>query len=371
MALAFVAGFQEAVSNKVFSFWGHIRIQQQEPSVGGLAEELPSFKNDTIEKTLRSNKKIKFTDVFATKSALLKTKEGIEGILLKGVEPGFHKERIEPFLIEGKWLDFKSDSSQTPIVISSYTAKQLQLKTGDKAILFFIGDENMSPQARPVRINGIYKTSIEEYDKTFAIVDIGLIQRINKWSENEVAGYEVTLYDYNDDSKMSNQLLDSIPVSWYASPVRSIYPNIFDWLHLQNTNRLIIIAVMCVVAIMNLITCLLILVLERSRMIGLLKATGATNLQVQKIFWQQAVFIALTGIIIGNILGLGLCWLQQSTGFIQLSEAAYYVAKAPVKIIWLQVLLVNVITFIISFAVLLLPALLVKRITPVKALRFE
>jgi len=370
MALAFVAGFQEAVSNKVFSFWGHIRIQQQEPSVSGLAEELPSFKNDTIEKTLRTHPKIKFTDAFATKSALLKTEEGIEGVLLKGVEPGFHKERIEPFMIDGQWLDFKSDSSQTPVIISAYTAKQLQLKTGDKAILFFIGDE-MSKQARPVRICGIYKTSIEEYDKTFAIADIGLLQRINKWSPNQVAGYEITIDNYNDDGRISNQLLDSIPISWYASTVRSIYPNIFDWLHLQNTNRIIIIVVMCVVAIMNLITCLLILVLERSRMIGLLKATGATNLQVQKIFWQQAIFIALAGIIIGNIFGLGLCWLQQSTGFIRLSEAAYYVAQAPVKIIWWQVFLVNVITFIISFLVLLLPALLVKRITPVKALRFE
>jgi lipoprotein-releasing system permease protein len=371
MALAFVTGFQEAVANKVFSFWSHIHIQQQEPSVSGLAEELPSYKNDTIEKTLRNHPKIKWTDAFATKSAMLKTAEGIEGVLLKGVEEGFHKERIAPYIIDGSWLDFKSDSSQNPILISAYTAKQLQLKTGDKAILFFIEDENTNPQARPVRVCGIYKTSIEEYDKTFAITDLKLIQRINKWNSNQVAGYEVTLYDYRNDDKVSNALLDSIPTSWYATPVRKIYPNIFDWLKLQNTNRKIIIIIMCVVAIMNLITCLLILVLERSRMIGLLKSTGAMDTQIQSIFWQQGMMIALVGIVMGNILGLGLCWLQQSTGFIRLDEAAYYVSKAPVELIVWQVLLINAITFIISMLVLLIPSLLVRNIKPVKALRFE
>lgn len=371
MALAFVTGFQEAVSNKVFSFWAHIHLQQQEPSVSGLAEEFPSYKNDTIEKTLRNLPKIKWTDVFATKSAMLKTTEGIEGVLLKGIEATFHKQRIEPFLIEGTWLDFKSDSSQNPILISAYTAKQLQLKIGDKAILFFIEDENTNPQARPVRVCGIYKTSIEEYDKTFAIVDLKLIQRINKWNSNQIAGYEVTLNDYQDDDEVSYALLDSIPSSWYATPVRKIYPNIFDWLKLQNTNRKIIIIIMCVVAIMNLITCLLILVLERSRMIGLLKSTGAMDKQIQSIFWKQGVMIAVAGILIGNIAGLGLCWLQQATGFIRLDEAAYYVTNAPVKLIVWQVLLVNCITFIISMLVLLIPSLLIKNIKPVKALKFE
>lgn len=371
MALAFVAGFQETVANKVFSFWGHIRVQQQEPSVSGLAEELPTYKNDTIEKTLRSFPQIKYTDAYATKSALLKTKEGIEGILLKGIEPSFHKERIAPFLVEGKWLDFQSDSSQSPILISAYTAKQLQLKTGDKALIFFIGDESGKSQIRPVRICGIYKTSIEEYDKTFALIHLNLIQKVNGWSNDQIGGYEITLNNYRNDSKISNQLLDSIPTSWYSTPVRQIYPNIFDWLNLQNTNRRIIIVIMCAVAIMNLITCLLILVLERSKMIGLLKATGASDMQVQSIFWQQGALVALTGILIGNILGLGLCWLQYKTGFIRLDEAAYYVAKAPVKIIVWHVLLVNAVTFVVSLLVLLIPSFLIKRISPVSALRFE
>jgi lipoprotein-releasing system permease protein len=371
LALAFVAGFQEAVANKVFSFWGHIRVQQQVPSVSGLAEELPSYKNDTIEKTLQNTSTIKWADVFATKSAMLKTTESIEGILLKGVDATFHKERVTPYIIEGNWLSFDTNSSQYPVLISAYTAKQLQLKTGDRAFLYFIENEESLPRVRSVTVCGIYKTSIEEYDKTFVLVNLQLIQKINGWNSQQIAGYELTLNDYRDDLAATDQLLDSIPTSWYASPVREIYPNIFDWLKLQNTNRKIIIAVMCAVAIMNLITCLLILVLERSRMIGLLKATGAMDSQVQSIFWQQGMIIAVTGIVIGNALGLGLCWLQQATGFICLDEAAYYVAQAPVKIIWWQVVIVNLITFLVSLLVLLIPSLLVRNIKPVTALRFE
>ncbi|XVJ65643.1 MAG: ABC transporter permease [Lacibacter sp.] len=371
LALAFVAGFQEAVANKVFSFWGHIRVQQEVPSVSGLAEELPTFKNDTIEKKLQTSNQIKWVDVFATKSAMLKTTESIEGVLLKGVDAAFHKERIMSYLVEGNWLHFDTTAEQYPILISAYTAKQLQLKTGDKAFLYFIENEESMPRVRSVKVCGIYKTAIEEYDKTFAIVNLELIQKINGWSRNQVAGYEVTLLDYNDDKSISNYLLDEIPTSWYATPVREIYPNIFDWLNLQNTNRRIIIIIMCIVALMNLITCLLILVLERSRMVGLLKATGARDQQVQAIFWQQGIFITLAGVMIGTILGTGLCWLQQTTGFIHLDEAAYYVKEAPVKLIGWQVLLVVIATFIISLLVLLIPSLLVRKISPVKALRFE
>jgi lipoprotein-releasing system permease protein len=371
MTLAFVAGFQEAVANKVFSFWGHIRVQQQEPSVSGLAEELPGFKNDTIEKTLQRVPQIKWVDVFATKSAMLKTAESIEGVLLKGVDASFHTERITPYLIDGSWLKFDTASSKYPVIISAYTAKQLQLKTGDNAFLYFIENEESLPRVRPVQICGIYKTSIEEYDKTFVLVNLQLIQKINGWQNNQIAGYEITLHDYQKDGQVTNKLLDSIPTSWFATSVRDIYPNIFDWLRLQNTNRLIMIIIMCAVAIMNLITCLLILVLERSRMIGILKATGAADVQVQSVFWIQGIIITITGIILGNMLGLGLCWLQQTTGFISMDESAYYLTKAPVKLIWWQVVLVNIITFIVSFLVLLIPSLLVKKISPVKALQFK
>lgn len=371
LALAFVAGFQETISNKVFSFWGHIRVQQQLPSVSGLAEELPSYKNDTLLKIFQTQKQIKSVDVFATKSAMLKTTESIEGVLLKGVASDFSKERIAPYITEGSWLNIDTTASNYSIVVSTYTAKRLKLKPGDKAFLYFIESGGTLPRVRPVTVSGLYKTSIEEYDKLFALVDLRLIQKINDWTDEQIAGYEITLDDYRKDGSVSNQLLDSIPVSWYSTPVREIYPNIFDWLNLQNTNRKIIIIIMCVVALMNLITCLLILVLERSRMIGLLKALGGTDTQVQTIFWNQTLMISFTGIVLGTVLGVGICFLQQYTGFISLDEASYYVAKAPVKLIWWQVVLVDVLTFFACFVFLFIPSLFVKKVNPVKALRFE
>ncbi len=371
MALAFVAGFQQTISQKVFSFWGHLRVQQQLPSVSGLAEELPSTKNDTVLSVLKNNKAIKWADAFATKSALLKSSESIEGVLLKGVAPGFSKERITPFLKKGSWLKFDTSIATYQILISEYTSRQLKIGVGDKAFLYFVETEGVLPRVRPVIVCGIYKTSIEEYDKSFALVDLSLIQKINGWNENQIGGYEITLYDYRNDVSVSNQLLDEIPTSWYSTPTRDIYPNIFDWLQLQNTNRKIIIVIMCVVAVINLITCLLILVLERSKMIGLLKAVGASNHHIQRVFWNQGIMIAVAGVLFGNILGLGLCFLQQQTGFIRLDESAYYMTVAPVQVIWWQVVLVNVITFLVSFGILFLPSLLVRKISPVKVLRFE
>lgn len=371
VTLAFVAGFQQTISKKVFSFWGHIRVQQQVPTVGGLAEEQPSLRSDSINSILQQAPDVAAVDVFATKSALLRSNESIEGVLLKGLDTGYNRGRLLPFLLRGSWLPFSTAGTAQPILISEYTARQLALDTGSRAYLYFLDAGGNTPRVRPVQVCGIYKTAIEEYDKTFALVHMGLIQSINGWSSNQIGGYEVTLRNYQKDKIVQSSLLDALPVSWYSATIRDLYPNIFDWLHLQNTNRQIIIAVMCLVAVINLISCLLILVLERSRMIGLLKAIGATDGLIQQIFWRQALIITAAGLLLGNLLGLGFCWLQHTTGFIQLDEAAYYMRTAPVLVQVVPVLLVNLITFAVSFIILLIPSLLVRTITPVKALRFE
>jgi lipoprotein-releasing system permease protein len=371
LAFAFVEGFQYTVSSKVFSFWGHLRVQQQQSSVSGLAEELPVEKNDTVYNTLKAHPNVQLVDAFATKSAMLKTSETIEGVLLKGVDKQFSKERLQPFMQEGKWLDFDDSVQNNQIVISTYTAKQINAKVGDRILIYFIDNNSTAPRVRPVTVSGIYKTGIEEYDKTFAIIDMNLIRRLNGWKDTQIGGYEVTLHDYRKDFKTNNELLDELPVVWFSTPLREIYPNIFDWLALQSTNKTVILIIMCIVAVINLISCLIILVLERSRMIGLLKATGATNNQVQVIFWNQALIIAVVGLTLGTLLGLGICWLQQTTGFIKLDESAYYVATAPVRVLWWQVVLINIVTFVVSFLILFIPSLLVRKMSPVKALRFE
>lgn len=369
VAFAFVEGFQQTISAKIFSFSGHIRVQQHEASAN--TEELPTEDADSVRQILTQQQDVKFVDAVANKAAMLKTTETIEGVLLKGVEKKFSKERLLPFMTSGEWLQFADSSQRAQIILSEYTAKQLKATVGTKILVYFIDDKGEAPRVRTVTVSGIYKTSIEEYDKHFAIVDIDFIRRLNGWTDNQIGGYEITLSDYKKDHTASNELLDQLPVQWFSTPVREIYPNIFDWLQLQNTNKFVVMIIMCVVAIINLISCLIILVLERSKMIGILKATGAGNLQVQTIFWNQALIITLAGMIIGTLLGVGLCLLQQRTGFIRLDDAAYYVVKAPVKIIWWQVVLVNAATFIISFLILLIPSLIVRKISPVKALRFE
>jgi lipoprotein-releasing system permease protein len=336
-----------------------------------LAEELPVEQNDSVYQILKSHPNVQLVDAFATKSAMLKTSETIEGVLLKGVDKQFSSERLKPFMQEGKWLAFDDSVQNNQIVISTYTAKQINAKVGDRILIYFIDNNSTAPRVRPVTVSGIYKTGIEEYDKTFAIVDMNLIRRLNGWSNTQIGGYEITLNDYRTDYKTNNQLLDQLPVVWFSTPLREIYPNIFDWLALQSTNKTVILIIMCIVAVINLISCLIILVLERSRMIGLLKATGATNGQVQVIFWNQALIITLVGLTLGTLLGLGICWLQQTTGFIKLDEAAYYVSTAPIRVLWWQVVLINVVTFVVSFLILFIPSLLVRKMSPVKALRFE
>ncbi len=369
LTLAFVSGFQQAIADKVFSFWGNVRVQQHLSNTTDLADEVPGIANDTVISLLKKDPRIRWVDPYATKATLIKSKANMEGIMLKGVARDFAFDRMRPFMLKGSWLTY--DTANPSIVISAYTAKLLELDTGQKAYLYFLNKENGLPRIRTVRVSGIFKTAIEEYDRSFAIVDIGLIQKLQQWGAERLSGYEVTLKDYRQDKNTADELMDRMPLSWYATPLKEIYPNIFDWLDLQDVNRTMIITIMCIVAIINLISCLLILILERSKMIGLLKAVGAHDSVVQEIFWKQGLYIGLKGIFWGNIIGLSLCWLQQATGFIRLDEAAYYLKSAPVKIIWWQIIAVNTGTIGVCFIVLLIPSLLVRKILPVKALRFQ
>jgi lipoprotein-releasing system permease protein len=369
VTLGFVAGFQDAIAKKVFSFWGHIRVHSQ---VGGEAlsgEEIPMDYNDSIRNRLKSTDQVLYVDPYITKSAMLKSAESIEGVLLKGVTSDFSKQRIMPFIKKGGFLNF--DTVSPSILISQYTARQLQVDTGSKVFLYFVSEQSETPRIRPVRVAGIYATGIEEYDKSFVLTEISLIRNVNKWRDDQAGGFEITLKNQERVEEATSAILDQIPVSWYASSVREMLPNIFDWLQLQNTNRRLIIAVMCIVAMVNLISCLLILVLERTKMIGLLKALGATNTQVQKIFLRKGLMIAIMGVVLGTLAGLGFSFLQQYFGFIRLDESAYYIDVAPVKIIWWQVLFVQIGTFLVAFLILFIPSLLVRTIRPVTALRFD
>jgi lipoprotein-releasing system permease protein len=371
VTLAFASGFQETISDKVFSFWGHIRVHNFEAQRVSIAEETPIIRNDSITNLLKTIPEIKTLQAYATKNAILKTSENIEGALFKGVESTYHFENIDKFLVKGRWVRFPDSTYSNEINLSESMANQLKLDVNDQLLIFFIQSGGASPRPRKLTIAGIYKTGIEEYDKLIAIGDLRLIQRLNSWSPDEVGGYEIFLKDYNDMDPVSEEIMYRIPIDFKSSTIREVFPNIFDWLYLQDKTIVIVLIIMVVIATLNLVTCLLILVLERTRMVGVLKALGAKNFLIQKVFLYHGAIISVAGLIGGNLLGLLICWLQQKYGFITLPEDAYYISKAAVNLIWWQVLLVNIFTFIVCFLVLLIPTLIVKRIQPVRAIQFR
>ncbi len=372
ITLSFVNGFQDTVSQKVFSFWGHVRVGYRQPMKASIAEEEPIESNNPLVKSIKAMPQVQSVHPFATKYAILKTADEMEGVLLKGLDTSYNFNHLSSFLKEGRWVQFNDSSYSREIVVSTYTANQLHLKLNDRILIYFVRPDG---SLRPDRLTivGIYKTSIEEYDKTFAIGDIKLIRRLNGWDAGEIGGYEVFLKDYNQMDMVSNAIYnsDQIPQEWETKTIKEIYPNIFDWLNVINTNSTVLITIMIIIAVINLITCLIILVLERLRMIGILKALGATNWTVQKIFLYHSVIITIMGIVGGTLFALAILWLQQATGFVRLPEDAYYMDRASVKILWWQVAAVGIGTLLVSLLVLFIPSFIVRRVQPIKAIRFN
>ncbi len=371
VTLAFASGFQKTISEKVFSFWGHIRIANYEATRVSIAEETPILRNDTIIDLINNVPGIKSINAYATKNALLRTSESIEGVLFKGVESTYSFDNIDQFLIKGRWINFNDSSYSSEINLSESMARELKLDVNDQLLIYFIQSGGESPRPRKLTIAGIYKTGIEEYDKLIALGDIRLIQRLNDWVPQQIGGYEVVVNDYTRMEEISEDIMYKIPIDYRSLPISDVFPNIFDWLYLQNQTIIIVLIIMIIIAVLNLITCLLILVLERTRMIGLLKAVGSSNNMIQKIFLFHGAIISFGGLAGGNILGLLICWLQQKYGFIKLPEDAYYISQAAVNIVWWQIIAVNIITFIICFLILLIPTIIVRNIQPAKAIQFR
>jgi lipoprotein-releasing system permease protein len=376
VAMSFVNGFQQVISDKVFSFWGHIRVQQDLENRESIAEEYPILRNDTVENNLRKIPEIKSVERYASKYAMLKHAGDIESVHLKGIDSSFDFTRMNALLKQGRWMHTSDSAYSKEIVLSEYTATQLHLKLDDTLLVTFISGGDLASavkRQRPCVLVGIYKTSIEDYDKLFGICDINLIRRLNNWNTSQIGGYEIFLKDYNETDRINKEIYDVsvLPQSWYSKTIKETYPNIFDWLALQEQNKNVLLIIMVVIAAVNLITCLLILVLERTKMTGILKAIGTSDWNLQQIFLFNTSFIAITGIAFGAVLGVGICWLQEKTGFIKLDEDAYYMSQAHANVVWWQVVLVCAGTLVICFATLIIPTLLIKKIKPVTAIQFR
>jgi lipoprotein-releasing system permease protein len=307
---------------------------------------------------------------FATKSAILTANNEMSSILLKGIDRHYPMNRLQPFLQNGRWLRFSDSVYSRELTLSQFTADQLQVKAGDTLLAFFIQPDG-SKRARKLQVAGIYKTAIDEYDRHFGLCDIELIRRLNDWGNEQIGGYEVFVDNHHHAKAIADQVKVQTPLIWNSKTYYEINPNIFDWLSLQDRIKFILIGIMIVVALVNLITCLLIIVLERTRMIGVLKALGSSDWAIQKVFLYNTTFIAITGCLSGLLLGLFICWLQNTTGFIKLNEEAYFMDRAHAQIIGWQVALVVAGTLLICFCTLIIPTALVRKIIPVKAIQFR
>lgn len=367
VAGAIVSGFQKEISEKVFGFWGHIVIRgyEQNESYG----EEPVSSKQPFYPGLDTVKGVQHIQVFATKAGIIKTKTEIEGIVLRGIGRDFDWSFLKKYIVEGTSFIAGDSSSRKKIIISQTTADRLYLKVGDTIPVYFV-QEPM--RVSKLRIAGIYKTGLDEYDRTYALVDIGLIRNLNKWDSTEVGGFEVFINNVNDLDEMGELINENyVGEKMQARTMREINPNLFDWLDLQNMNELVIIILMILVAVINMTTVLLILILERTTMIGVLKSLGGSNWMIRKIFLYHAAYITGFGLLLGNFLGIGLSLAQKYFHFIRLDEQSYYVSVAPVLINPLYVILINAGTLIVCLITLIIPSYLVSRISPVKAIRFE
>jgi lipoprotein-releasing system permease protein len=345
-------------------------VQHFEPSKGAMAEESPIETNDTVLRILKTTKGVKTIQAFATKNAVIKGAESIEFVLLKGVEKKYDFGNMQSFLQQGRWIHFPDSGYSNEINLSKYTASQLKLKVNDKVLLYFIQPDG-SRRVRQLKVAGIFKTGIEDFDKLSAIGDLRLIQRLNNWPASEFGGYEVFVDDYTQLDSINNRIFEQLPNTWNSRTIRDVYPNIFDWLNLQNTTIAIVIIIMIVVAVLNLITCLIILLLERTRMVGILKALGGSNGIIQRIFLFQGALITIVGILLGDIITLLVCWLQQRYEFLKLPEDAYFISTAVVKLEPWHVAVVNAGTFLVCFLLLTIPTFIIRRIQPLRAILFR
>lgn len=353
----------------MFGFWGHIQITKFDRN--GSYESSPIDSDPAFLEALDTISGVRYAQAYATKPGILKVGNAIEGIVLKGVGEDFHWAFMENALTEGRLLHLPPDTMSFEILISEITASRLGLGVDDRLTVNFIDPNTLRIRSRRLQVAGIYNTGIAESDKLFAIVDLRQIQRLNDWTSRQVGGFEVFIEDLDRLREMERKVYYTLPPTLNSRTIQQLQPTIFDWLELQNTNEVVILVLMVIVALINMITTLLILILERTNMIGVLKALGAHNRQIQRIFLIHAGYILLVGLLWGNALGLGLAWLQDRFGLIQLPEETYYVSTAPVAFDPLSILLINLGTLLLTLIVLTVPALLISRIQPIRAIRFN
>jgi lipoprotein-releasing system permease protein len=367
LSVAIIRGFKSEIKQKLRGFAGDILVQKFD---NNYSDQNTPF---TIDKGLI--KKIQASPLFthimpiASKPGIIKTRTEIEGVVMKGVNKDYDWTYFKNILVAGKVIDFKdSIDAQKQVMISSYTANRLKLKVGDKFLMYFVQEPL---KKRPFYITGIFDVGVADIDKSFVVGDLSLIIKLNNWHADEIGGYELRVSDFNRLDEANDFLKDKMPLQLKSYTVSDSYPTIFEWLKLLDVNAQVMLILMLIVATINMISALLIIILERTSMIGIFKAMGAGNWTIQKIFLYNATYLIGVGLLLGNIFGLGISLFQYNSHFFKLDEESYYMKFVPIEIHWTDMTLLNLGTLVICLVVLIIPSMLVTRISPVKAIRFK
>lgn len=363
---AIVIGFQNEIKDKVTSFAAHIQVSKTKTNFS--FENEPMLANDSFVHQVNGYSEISHIQPFATKPGIIKTTEAIEGVVLKGVDKTYDWEAFSDKLVYGERLSWDDSTPSNEIILSKFIADKLSLKVGDDIVMYFV---QQPPRARNFTVKGIYQTSIEELDKVFMLADIRQVQTLNGWDYKTIGGYEIFLNDFDRLDEVNEEIRVATEVTEDTKTIKERYPQIFDWLDLLNVNIEIILTLMALVAAINMVTALIIMILERTQMIGIFKALGATDWTLQKIFILNAMRLIGLGILIGNAIAFTILLVQKYFHVIKLSEESYYVSEVPVHFDWNHVLYINLGAFVFCTIAMLIPSMLVTRIRPVKAIRFE
>ncbi|OXB15393.1 ABC transporter permease [Flavobacterium reichenbachii] len=363
-------GLQHKIREKVSAFNGQIIISNYDNNNSEVTL-VPISKNQDFYPNFKSVPNVVHIQAVASKAGIIRTENAFEGIIFKGVGADYDWNNIKEYLVEGKLPDFTKTLNED-VLISKFLADRLDLKVGDSFNTFFIKEEQgKMPNVRRFRISGTFSSGFQDFDATYIIGDIRHMQRINKWNSDQVGAFEVFVKDFNDIKKTGQEIYDHTSSNLDSKTIIEKYSYIFDWLLLFDFNIIVILAVMILVATINMVVALLVLILERTQMIGILKAMGANNWSIRKIFLYNAFYLIIRGLFWGNLIGISILLLQQQFGIVHLNPENYYVSQAPVYLNWMYILLLNIMTIVICFLVLLIPSYIITKISPVKAIRFD
>src|ERR1035437_24387 len=367
LTLAVVTGFQKEIRDKVIGFGSHIQITNYDNNES--YEGTSIDRNQPFLADLKKYSPIRHLQSFATKAGIIKTKTELQGVVVKGVGSDFDWEFFRKNIIAGSPFTVSDSGKSDKILISKFHAEKLKLKLNDTLIIYFI--QNQQQRARKFSVCGIYQTGLGDmFDQIYVIADIAHIQKLNGWNKNSIGGFEILLNDYNKLDVATEFVNSSVGYKFGAKSIKELNRQMFSWLDAQDINAIVVVTLMALVAAINMISALHILILERTNMIGTVKALGMTNLSVRKIFLYNASYLIGRGLLWGNIVGISICLLQKQFHLISLDQATYYLAYVPVNFNLLSVIFLNVGTFVLCLVMLLIPSYIITYITPVKAMKF-